>query len=74
MPVSIHGHFAFIVLDDGQRRESFVQTDAAGDDAAIVLFNFIDSTHYIIFPELVEPVPDYSVLNAGMGLENTVFR
>ena len=61
-----------IVLDNRQRREGLAQADTIGNDAAIILFNFINGTHDTIFLELVEFVPDYSVLDAGTGLENIV--
>src|SRR5690606_25869770 len=58
------------IFDDGQRLESFAETNAVGDDAAADPFQLVDSTDNAVTLKLEKLVPDGGVPNAGGGLDD----
>ena len=64
----------FIVFDNRQSREGLAQTNAVGNNAAAVLFDFVNSAHDPIPLELVELVPNKGLLDACPGLDDGLFR
>ena len=56
---------ALVVFDDGQRCEGLAQTDAVGEDAAVELLQLVDDRQHSVPLEVVQPVPNLALLEAG---------
>ena len=63
-----------IILDDGQCREGFAQTDTIRNDTAAVFLNLVNGPHHAVTLELIKLVPNQRRLNARLGLDDGFFR
>ena len=64
----------FIVFNDSESRESFTKTDTVSQNAAVVLFEFVDNGKRCIFLEVVELIPDFAVLKTCRFVRQYVLR
>ena len=62
-----------VILDNRKCREGFTETYGVGKDASIILFEFIDDGKCSIFLEIVELVPDDTVLESCSLIWQNVF-
>ena len=62
-----------VVLDDAQGAEGLTQAHAVGQDAAVVLLEFVDGADDRVALEVVELVPNDGVLEADLFIGQIVF-
>ena len=64
---------SFIIFNDSQSRKGLAKTYTVRQDAAIVLFQFIDDSQHCIFLEIIELIPDLAVLESGRLIGQDIF-
>ena len=62
----------FVVLDHGQSGKRLAQSDAVGEDAAVVFFQFADDAERGVFLEVVEQVPYLALFETGSFVRQAV--
>jgi hypothetical protein len=55
-----------VVLDDGQRGVGFAQTDAVGQDAAVVGVDLVDRAFGAVLLEVEQRLPDVGIDDGGL--------
>ena len=65
--------FQLEVFDDGQRLEGFAQADAVGEDAAVVLEDFVDRAFDAVALELEKRLPNLGVHDLDVLVEQAAF-